>query len=99
MRGANRLAVETLPLLPTVPGSKRTETTGFTRRDKATLFTWPIWDCALSLEVIRSLLALGEVQHSEPDRAKLRAMGVVEVYRSRRITTGKFRNFTHAQPA
>lgn len=99
VRGANRLAVEALPLLPAIPGSKRVGTTGFTQRDKATLFTWPLWDCPLNLEVIRSLLALAEVQHSEPDRAKLGAMGVVEVYRSRRITTGKFRNFTHAQPA
>ena len=99
MWGATRLAVEALPLLPTVPDGRRLETTGFTRRDRAVLFTWPIWECAVSPEVVRSLLALAEMRESEPDRTKLRAMGVVEVYRSQRITVGKYRNFTHACPA
>ena len=99
MWGANRLAVEALPLFPAVPDSRRLETTGFTRCDGAVLFTWPVWECAVSLEVVRSLLALAEMQEPEPDRTKLRAMGVAEVYRSRRITVGKYRNFTHAYPA
>lgn len=99
MWGANRLAVEALPLLPAVPDGRRLETTGFTRRGGAVLFTWPVWECGVSPEAVRSLLSLAELQESEPDRTKLRAMGVVEVYRSRRITVGKFRNFTHAYPA
>ena len=99
MWGANRLAVEALPLLPAVPDGRRLETTGFTRRDRAVLFTWPVWECAISLEVVRSLLALAELQESEPGRTKLCAMGVAEVYRSQRITVGKYRNFTHACPA
>ena len=99
MSGANRLAVEALPLLPTVPDDRRLETTGFTRRDGSVLFTWPVWECAVSLDAARSLLALAALQESEPDRTKLRAMGVAEVYRSQRITVGKYRNFTHAYPA
>ena len=99
MWGANRLAVESLPLLPAVPNGRQLETTGFTRRDRAVLFTWPVWECAASLEVVRPLLALAELQESEPDRTKLRAMGVAEVYRSQRITVGNYRNFTHAYPA
>ena len=99
MWGANRLAIEALPLLPTVPDGRELETTGFTRRDRAVLFTWPIWECAVSPDVVRSLLALAGVQEPEPDRTKLRAMGVAEVYRSQRITVGKYRNFTHACPA
>ena len=99
MWGANRLAVEALPLLPTALDGRRLETTGFTRHDRAVLFTWPIWECTVSREVVRSLLALAEMQEPEPDRTKLRAMGVAEVYRSQRITVGKYRNFTHACPA
>ena len=99
MWGANRLAVEAFPLLPAVPGRRRLETTGFAQRGRAVLFTWPVWECAVSLDVVRSLLALGEMQESEPDRTKLRAMGVAEIYRCRRITVGKYRNFTHAYPA
>lgn len=99
MHGANRLAVEALPLFPTMPGDRRLDTTGFSNRDGAVLFTWPIWEGALSVDVVRSLLALPDMQKAEPDRAHLHAMGVVEVYRSQRITAGKYRNFAHAQPA
>lgn len=98
MRGANRLAIEALPLLPTAPRPQELHTTGFSFCDRAVLFTWPIWECPLSLEVVRSLLALSEIQEPEPDRTWLNAMGVVEVYRSQRITVGKYRNFTRAWP-
>ena len=99
MRGANRLAVEALPLLPAVPVGRRLETTGFTRHNKAVHLAWPIWESALPVEVIRSLLALGDVQAPTPDWTTLRARGIVEVYRSRRITNDKYRNFTPAYPA
>ena len=99
MRGANRLAVEALPLLPAVPVGRRLETTGFTRRDRATYLAWPIWERALPVEVIRSLLALGAIQAPAPDRTMLWARGIVEVYRSRRISNDKYRNFTPAHPA
>ena len=99
MRGANRLAVEALPLFPTVPVGRRLETTGFTRHDKAVHLAWPIWEPALPVEVIRSLLALGDVQAPEPDRTTLRARGIAEVYRSRRISNDRYRNFTPAYPA
>lgn len=96
MWGANRLAVEALPMFPTAPGGRELHTTGFSIRDKAALFTWPIWQVAVGMDVVRSLLALPEIQRPEPNREHLEAMGVVEVYRSRRITVGKYRNFTHA---
>ena len=100
VRGANRLAIEALPLLPTAPGERRLHTTGFSQRPgEGVVFTWPIWDIPLSMDVVRSLLSMAELQEPEPDHATLRARGVVEVYRSQRITTGKFRNFTVASPA
>ena len=99
MRGANRLAVEALPLLPTAPRNGRLDTTGFCRRDGAVVLTWPIWTTALSVDVVRSLLALSELQKAVPGRQRLLAMGIVEVYRSQRITVGKYRNFSRARPA
>ncbi|MDQ3776997.1 MAG: Arc family DNA-binding protein [Pseudomonadota bacterium] len=99
MWGANRLAIEALPLLPTAPRGKDLETTGFTRRrEQGLAWTWPTWSGALSLDTVRSLLALPALQEQSPDRKKLGAVGVVEVYRCQRITQGKFRNFTPALP-
>ena len=99
VRGANRLAVEALPLLPTAPGARQLVTTGFSHRDGVVSFTWPIWPDPLSLEVVRSLLALSELREKEPDRARLHAIGIVEVYRSERINVEQYRNFTRALPA
>ena len=93
MRGANRLAVEALPLLPTCPVGQRLATTGF---NIYKLWTWPIWEPWLSLDVTRTLLALSELQSDMPNRPVLLALGVREVFRCERITVGKFRNFTPA---
>lgn len=97
--GANALAVLGIPLLVTAPVRGRLETTGFkgsTARD--TFWTWPIWEHPASLDVVRSLLALKELQEERPRRALLCAIGIGEVFRSCRLTVGKFRNFTPAQP-
>ena len=99
MRGANRLAIEALPLLATAPGEHQLHTTGFVnRRGEGVLFTWPIWDTPLNVEIVRSLLSLAEIQEPRPNRDSLAARGVVEVYRSQRITVDKYRNFTGAVP-
>ena len=98
MWGANRLAVEALPLFPTAPSGRRLATTGFSMLDGRVLFSWPIWDAPLNLDVVRSLLALSAIQDPEPDRAVLHSMGVRDVYRSQRVTVGKYRNFTRSQP-
>lgn len=95
-RGANRLAVEGLPLLPVVPLSGRAATCGFRISGRRVEWTWPIWEPAVELDVVRSMLSLGELQSDRPDRARLRAMGIVEIYRCERVTQGKFRNFTPA---
>jgi hypothetical protein len=34
-----------------------------------------------------------ELQQDRPDRRKLLAYGIVEVYRCQRLTVGKYRNF------
>ncbi len=99
VRGANRLAIEALPLLPTGPVGKRLDTTGFVqRRKQGVFFTWPIWEPPISLDVVRSLVSLPELQRPAPDRRLLETVGIVEIYRSERITQGKYRNFTTARP-
>jgi hypothetical protein len=99
VRGANRLAIEALPLLPTAPVGQRLETTGFTqRKGRGAVWTWPIWTEPANLDVVRSLMTLPELQKDAPDRQALTAMGIAEIYRSQRITQGKYRNFTPAQP-
>lgn len=98
MRGANRLAVEALPLFPTAPVGNKLETTGFqTGGSRNTFITWPIWEHPASLDVVRSLLALQELQRDRPPRDLLRPMGIVDVLRSQRLTIGKFRNFAPSQ--
>ena len=97
MWGANRLAIEALPLFPTAPQLRSLETTGF-RKDESrrVFFSWPIWEPLLAIDTVRSVLALKELQHPRPDRDRLEAIGIVEVYRCQRITQGKFRNFSPA---
>lgn len=99
VRGANALAIQGIPMFPTQPQSATLKTTGFTRVPrKGTFFTWPIWKNPIPLSVIRSLLALRELQDDNPPRNKLRLLGVIEAYRSQRITQGKYRNFTTGVP-
>jgi len=99
VRGANLLAIAALPLFPVVPTSGTTvATTGFSGRgSRDTFVSWPIWTGWLGLDAVRSLLALKEIQdRSEKAGNVLNSFGVVTVYRSQRITLGKYRNFTPA---
>jgi hypothetical protein len=102
MWGANRLAIEALLLFPTLPTHRQLETVGFhTQGARKTHWTWPIWDASANLDTVRALLDMADVHRGDrpgvPPRS-VRARGVVEVYRSRRLTTGKFRNFTMGMP-
>lgn len=98
MVGATRLAIEGLPLFPTMPNGARLQTTGFSGTGRRnTFFTWPIWDGAIGMDTCRSLLAMDALQSTVPDAPHLRERGIVAVYRSQRITEGKYRNFTPAR--
>jgi hypothetical protein len=101
MLGANRLAFEALPILPVIPTHTRAVTTGFTgQRSSSTFWTWPIWSRSLPLDVCRSLLSLSTLvtENEANSHAELTARGIVAVFRSQRISIGKYRrNFTPAQ--
>lgn len=99
MWGANRLAIEGLPLFPVMPTRRQLETVGFrTAGARGTFLTWPIWESPIELETLRSVLSIKELQADHPDREKLMSRGVAEVFRCQRLTVGKFRSFTSAMP-
>lgn len=99
VRGANALGVLGLPMLPTQPDGGRLGTTGFRQIPRqGTFWTWPIWTCPLPIDVVRSMLALQELQTDRPPRDRLLARGVADVFRTQRISQGKYRNFTVASP-
>lgn len=91
--GANRLAFEGLPLLPAIPTRRGLQTTGFQKRKRVEEFTWPIWTQWASLDTVRSLLSLAEMQEDAPSRADLGARGMVELFRSQRVRIGQGANF------
>ncbi len=111
--GANRLAVEALPLFVTAPvrkraGRPRLATTCFEFGASEPHFTWPIWTDPVTLDVCASLLAhpaLSRIGRTEvanggsglDPRYELEAIGVKEVFRSRRISVDYYRNFTSAR--
>jgi hypothetical protein len=99
VRGANRLAVAALPLFPVIPlASNSIATTGFSGRgSRDTFVTWPLWSGWLSLDTVRSTLGLADLQSAKCSRALLASRGICAVYRSQRITLGKYRNFTPAR--
>ena len=99
VRGANRLAIEALSLLPVMPRSGRLETTGFvTAGSRGTYWTWPIWNCAVNISVVRALLADRRL-HACPKNARvLERTGICALFRSQRLTVGKYRNFTVGVP-
>jgi hypothetical protein len=102
VRGANRLAIEALPLFATMPIGSRSQTSGFDRRGRR--FTWPIWQPLMSVKLVQSVLSGNELCSERPDRTLLSKLGICEVFRSTRIALDNsreegYRNFTPAQPA
>jgi len=100
MRGANRLAVEALPLFPTAPNGRRLLTTGFKERDRKTELSWPIWSEALDLRTVAALLGLSDLQEAKIYgrlRSALEHRGIKQVFRAQRFTDGKYRNFSPAR--
>ena len=99
VRGANRLAIASLPLFATVPVPRASlATTGFKgTKSNNTFVTWPIWKGWLSIDSVQSALALRELQEAQPPHAVLASRGISAIFRSQRITLGKYRNFTPAR--
>ena len=99
VRAANALASEALRFFWCAPRAGGLVTTGFSKKDGAIHFSWPIWTDSISPDVLRSLLAHPELVKDEPNRIQLRTMSVAMVCRARRTETGnqfRYRNFAPA---
>lgn len=97
MLGANRLAIEALPLFLGLPSQnpERLRVVGWTGvRTADSRWTWPIWSLPLALPVVASLLMIADLQLEEPHGAQLRPRGIVAAYRCRRILAEKTPNLT-----
>ena len=95
--GANRLAAIGLSALTVVPrsrgGTAQLAVIGGKRERGGFAFTWPVWCHPVSLAAIRSLLG-----HAGLDKRNTwDALGIFELRRARRISVGKFMNFTRAE--
>ena len=100
MLAANSLAVEALPLFPTVLVGRKTSTTGFQELPQRRVhFVWPIWSPPVGVDTIRSLVALRDLHTDPPRRSALSQRGVEEIYYSQRIQQNQYySNFAPAQP-
>lgn len=98
--GANRLALEALPYFPTWPSSlSRLDTTAFVRRGRGDFrMRWPMWETPLSVAEIRPLLTHPAMIQLGTNRGTFDALGVTEVYESRRHRQEYYRNFTPGEP-
>ena len=96
--GANRLAAIGLSALTVVPRLRGATARlavigGMHERGGGFAFTWPIWRHSISLAAIRSLLGhTGLLKRDTWD-----ALDILELRRARRISVGKFMNFTRAE--
>jgi CRISPR-associated endonuclease/helicase Cas3 len=98
MLGANRLAMEALPLHPIIVADGALVTVGFTGTTTTnTRWTWPIWDAPVPLAVIGSLLRHAALQDARPRLADLEPAGMVAACRSRRILVEKTPNLTPSE--
>ncbi len=99
-RGANRLAIEALALFPLMPKAHRAKTPGFyyVAQEKAHYFTWPIWTDALSLDALKTLVAYPELTQQKPNMKSLHPLGVVELFRCKRIVRGRQVSFSVSKP-
>ena len=101
---ANRLAAIGLSAITVVPRRRgagtRLEALGGARDANGNFsFGWPIWREPMGLDAIRALLGHPALRSEGPTDAGTRAaLGIVEYRRARRISVGKFMNFTRAAP-
>jgi hypothetical protein len=96
--GANRLAaigVGALTLVPEIRfGRVRPSIVGGASGANGFSFAWPIWREPVTLSVVRALLAHPDLREID----SLAYLGVDHVLVARRISVGKFMNFSRARP-
>lgn len=89
VRAAVWLSGQSLPIFPTSPGTRRLQTAGFRWENKAYRFSWPIWETAVSLPTLKSLLTHPGLQQGGRQRRQLMGMGVSAIFESKRYSFGQ----------
>jgi hypothetical protein len=64
----------------------------------AEFLTWPIWEGALGIDETKSLIARGELASAVLDTRACRALGILTVLRSRRVSFDKRSYLSQARP-
>lgn len=83
VRAAVWLAFESLPLFPCAPAGGKLRTTGFDADGER--FTWPIWDCPISLDTLRCWLGAADLAADTLKVDDLRRRGIRSIYRSKAL--------------
>lgn len=96
--GANRLAAVGLAVLTLVPeqraGRVRPRIIGGTSNAEGFSFAWPIWREPATLRAVCALMTHPKLK----DTGALAHLSVDQVLEARRVSVGKFMNFTRARP-
>jgi hypothetical protein len=87
---ANIFAFIGLTYYPVIDASLREYTLGVSRIPLlGDCFTWPIWQCSLTSDVVFTMLHQSSVHSDTPDRNGGAALGIARAYRSQRMKVGK----------
>ncbi len=90
-RAANVLALLGHTVFPVLP-QRGGATVGFDQ--KTNEVSWPLWSGFVGVATVQALIP----RLASASRDELEAAGVFRLMRARRVTRGKYRNFTPAQP-
>jgi hypothetical protein len=88
-RGANRLAAEAIPLIPTSPSTRGIATVGFTRCERTTFIRFPLWESPATITSVACLLGHPELVTAVPDKVSLRSLGVTGILQAARNQSDK----------
>lgn len=97
VHGANQLATLGLLSFTVFPRTRHQQTRGIGWSKAGVDFVWPVWSEPLTRRTIEHLLDHQGILAG--DIEKMRPLGVMEIYRARRIANGKFMNVARARVA
>jgi CRISPR-associated endonuclease/helicase Cas3 len=95
--GANRLALEAIPLFTCTLTEGHLRTIACDRRTDNWEVKWSLWQDPLTLDSIKSVLSHGDLAKPSPDASTLRQLGILATFKCQRLTIGKTRVFTPSQ--
>lgn len=83
---ANLLGYRALALFPSAATGRGLGVTGWDTQRRS--FSWPLWECPLDVDGVRSVVQLRQLLDEHPDVSALWPRGILAVYRAQRIAVG-----------